>query len=72
MGLEKAIISGKEHRKPFRGAKAVSKSCRNHGGGYRQECPWCLKNRTYRDLVRKSKAISEEHAFWFSELPVEY
>ena len=72
MGLEKAIISGKEHRKPFRGAKAVSVSCRNHGGGYRKECPWCLKNRTDRDLVRKAKAISEEQAFWFSELPVEY
>lgn len=72
MGLEKAIISGKEHRKPFRGAKAVSVHCRNHGGGGRYECPWCLKNRTHRDLVRKSKAISEEQAFWFSELPVEY
>lgn len=33
MGLEKAIEHGKEHRKPFKGAKAVAVGCRNHGGG---------------------------------------
>ena len=32
MSLDKAIKHGKEHRKPYRGAKAVSKSSRNHGG----------------------------------------
>lgn len=31
MGLEKAIASGKEHRKEYRGAKRVSRSCRNNG-----------------------------------------
>ncbi len=31
MGLEKGIASGKEHRKPYRGAKAVDATCRNHG-----------------------------------------
>ena len=31
MSLDKAIKHGKEHRKPYRGAKAVDKSCRNHG-----------------------------------------
>ncbi|MBR2258178.1 MAG: hypothetical protein IJ899_12780 [Blautia sp.] len=43
MGLEKAIIHGKEYRKPYTGAKAVSRSCRNHGG-----CQWCEENRKYR------------------------
>lgn len=32
MSLEKAIKHGKEKRKPYRNAKAVSKYCRNHGG----------------------------------------
>jgi hypothetical protein len=27
----KAILHGKSHRKPYRGAKAVDASCRNHG-----------------------------------------
>ena len=29
MGMEKAIASGKEHRKEYRGTKAICKSCRN-------------------------------------------
>lgn len=36
---------GKEHRKPYKGSKAIDKSCRNHGG-----CDWCLGNRKYRYL----------------------
>ena len=43
MGLEKAIASGREHRKPYRGSKAFDNTCRNHGA-----CGWCLKSRTYR------------------------
>lgn len=31
MSLDKAIKHGKEHRKPYRGAKAVDPWCRNHG-----------------------------------------
>lgn len=42
MSLNKAIEHHKEHRKPYHGAKAVNKSCRNHGS-----CPYCQKNRTY-------------------------
>lgn len=26
-----SILHGKEHREPYRGAKAVDKTCRNHG-----------------------------------------
>lgn len=43
MGLEKAIASGKEHRKAYRGVKAFDPECRNHGG-----CDRCLRSRTYR------------------------
>ena len=38
MGLEKAIKSGKEHRKEYHGGKAVDPTCRNHGG-----CPTCYR-----------------------------
>ena len=50
MSLEKAIIHGKEHRKPYTGAKAVSRSCRNHGG-----CQWCEENRLYQFMKEKKK-----------------
>lgn len=43
MALDKAIISGKEHRKPYKGGKAVDISCRNHGS-----CPYCKGNRLYK------------------------
>lgn len=32
MSLDKAIIHKKEKRKPYTRAKAIAKSCRNHGG----------------------------------------
>lgn len=43
MSLDKAIKHGKEHRKPYRGGKAVDSTCRNHGG-----CPCCLSNRMHK------------------------
>lgn len=42
---------GKEHRKPYRGGKAIDKTCRNHGG-----CHACLANRTYSDTKRRLTA----------------
>lgn len=44
MSLDKSIQSGKEHRKPYRGAKAVDCNCRNHGS-----CEWCHGNRTHKN-----------------------
>ena len=43
MALDKAIKSGKEHRKPYRGSKAIDRTCRNHGG-----CDWCAENRKHK------------------------
>lgn len=43
MSLKKAIASGKEHRKEYRGAKAISKRCRNHG-----DCNHCRDNRLHK------------------------
>lgn len=49
MSLDKAIKSGKEHRKAYRGGKAVDGTCRNHGS-----CPYCKGNRLYQ--FKKAKA----------------
>lgn len=57
MGLEKAIQYGKEKRRPYKGAKAVDCSCRNHG-----TCEWCRQNRMYktiRDLIRTKQELDE-------------
>lgn len=43
MSLDKAIKHGKEHRKPYTGAKAIDCTCRNHGS-----CEWCKQNRLYQ------------------------
>lgn len=53
MGLEKAIESGKDHRKPYTGAKAIARSCRNHG-----DCEWCKNNRMYR--TKKCKEAMDD------------
>ena len=52
MSLDKAIKHGKEHRKPYRGAKAVDPYCRNHGGD-----DWSLGDRIHK---HKKKEISAE------------
>lgn len=43
MSLDKAIAHGKEHRKPYKGSKAIDRTCRNNGG-----CPWCEENRKHK------------------------
>ena len=54
MALDKAIESGKEHRKIYYGCKAIDPSCRNHGG-----CDWCLRNRQYH-YKRKEQKYDDE------------
>ena len=48
MSHDKFIQSGKERRKPYRGGKAIDKTCRNHGG-----CDWCLGNRMHKYDIRE-------------------
>ena len=43
MSMDKAILHGKEHRKPYRGSKAFDHTCRNHG-----TCLWCEENRKHK------------------------
>ena len=58
MALDKAIQHGKEHRKEYRHAQAVDKTCRNHGS-----CPYCLKNRMYQANKENEKAKDKERDF---------
>ena len=55
MSLDKAIEHNKEPRKPYRGSKAIDKTCRNHGS-----CPWCQRNRKYKE--NKREKIRDERA----------
>ena len=50
MSLDKAIESGKEMRKPYRKAKAIDPSCRNHGN-----CPWCQGKVKYKKKKAEEK-----------------
>lgn len=52
MSLDKSIAHGKEHRKPYRGAKAIDCTCRNHGS-----CGWCKGNRIYKNDKRELKTM---------------
>lgn len=53
MSLDKAVEHGKERRKPYRGAKAVDATCRNHGS-----CEWCRHNRLHSR--KKSEVAAEQ------------
>lgn len=55
MSLNKAIKTGKEKRKEYRGAKAVACTCRNHGS-----CAWCLSNRTIANQKRMAALLDRE------------
>ena len=48
VALDKAIEHGKEKRKPYRGAKAIDCTCRNHG-----TCTWCEENRKHKFRDKK-------------------
>lgn len=50
MSLDQSILHGKEHRKPYVGAKSIDPTCRNHGS-----CPWCYGSRMYRRNKEESR-----------------
>lgn len=57
--MDKAIQFGKEKRKPYRKAKAIDPSCRNH-----KSCPWCENNRKYNSKRRELEADDKEKFFY--------
>lgn len=61
MALDKAIKSGKEHRKPYRGSKRFDCSCRNHGS-----CPYCEQNRRHKFLDLKGEQMLDDFIMNFS------
>jgi|GEM_PF-688798 hypothetical protein len=48
MSLDKSIQFRKQHRKPYRGAKSIDATCRNHGS-----CSWCQENRIHKNEKRE-------------------
>lgn len=54
MALDKAIRSGKEYRKEYRGSKAIDCTCRNHGS-----CAWCRMNRTIKNIKRFNSMLDK-------------
>lgn len=58
MSHDKAIASGKEHRAPYHGGKAVALSCRNHG-----DCPFCRGNRLYSSMKRMASMKYAENEY---------
>lgn len=59
MSLEKSITHGKEHRRPYQGAKAVAKSCRNHGS-----CEWCRGKRMHKNDKRELRQVQELEEYY--------
>lgn len=43
MKSKRIVLYGKEKRRPYHGAKAIDKTCRNHGS-----CPYCYGSRIYK------------------------
>ena len=62
MSLNKAIEHHKEHRKPYKGAKAISTNCRNHGG-----CLWCENNRQHQKIKDKKKALDKLNEWYYNQ-----
>ena len=63
MSLDKAIEHGKEKRRPYRGAKAIDATCRNHGSD-----KWEEGSRRYK--MRDKLAECDEEDL-FAELTAE-
>ena len=55
MSMDKAIAHGKEKRKPYRGSKAIDRTCRNHGS-----CPYCRQNRLHKFRIKEVEEAEED------------
>lgn len=63
MSLNKAIAHGKEKRKPYRGSKAFSYRCRNHGG-----CGACEGNRLYQTIKEMERMEEQKNVYQQEEV----
>jgi len=65
--MDKSILHGKEHRKPYYRSKAFDTTCRNHGS-----CPHCKNNRLHSGVKDLQSTVGQEDEFfgyWFCEDP---
>ena len=62
MSHNKAIKSGKEHRKPYRKSKAFDRTCRNHG-----RCSYCEQNRTHQNTKKVVRANEELRDYYLEK-----
>lgn len=67
MSLEKSIKYGKDKRQKYRGANAVDKKCRNHGG-----CPWCLEDRTHKYKLAEEKSDDKIKEYELEKMKEEF
>ena len=56
MSHDKAIETGKEKRKQYRGSKNFDYSCRNHGS-----CSWCQGNRMHKHTKKECSCNEQEN-----------
>ncbi len=66
VSLDKAIASGKEHRRSYRQrgkAGEHDRTCRPHGGGSAHPCPWCERSRLrWRHMMADAMKINADHS----------
>lgn len=59
MAMDKAIESGKEHRKQYmKLCEQIDKTCRCHGG-----CKYCLSNRFHKFNIRQDAMDFREQEY---------
>jgi len=63
MSLDKAIMYGKERRRPYRGAKAIDPACRNHG-----DDDWAIESRLHKHKKRQLSAEEQLEELELEEL----
>ena len=54
MSFDKNYPNRKDKRQPFRKAKAIDRTCRNHGS-----CKYCENKRIFFDFKERSKAEND-------------
>lgn len=58
MSLDRSIAHGREHRNPYRGAKAIDYICTNHSS-----CGWCKRDWMHKNDKRELRQIQGLEAY---------
>lgn len=68
MSHDKAIQSGKEHRKPYRLSARFDPACRHQHGTI--PCPWCAGNKQHATRKRQLSCVEDEIATILADILV--